>query len=188
MSAKAGRQDNQKLERRDDVVTFTSAPLGTALDVLGAPHLMLHLKTASTARPDLFVRLCEVDARGRSWNVTESFTHLTTPSERLSLRLGSCAHRFRAGHRIRLQISGGAYPRLVRNPAPCSYTLICPDSYLVLPTEPPQYRQTPVGHRTIYRLAVRSPQADDPVRPLRQPLLRVSHPRRHPPCFKKLTH
>jgi predicted acyl esterase len=29
--------------------------------------------------------------------------------------MGSTAHRFRAGHRIRLLVAGGAYPRWLRN-------------------------------------------------------------------------
>ena len=31
------------------------------------------------------------------------------------LELDAIAHRFPAGHRIRLQVSGGAHPRLARN-------------------------------------------------------------------------
>jgi putative CocE/NonD family hydrolase len=142
MSAKAGRQDNRPLESRDDVVTFTSAPLDADLDVVGAPHLELRLTADSAARPDLFVRLCDVDGRGRSWNVTESFSRLTTTSGTVSLRLGPCAHRFLAGHRIRLQVSGGAYPRFARNPAPARYTLICADSSLSLPVEPASTKES----------------------------------------------
>ena len=41
-------------------------------------------------------------------------------------------------------------------------------------------RQTPLGDRTIHRLAIRLPPTDHPIRPPRQPLPRLSHPRRHP--------
>jgi len=136
MSAKAGRQDNRPLERRDDVITFTTEPLTAPVHVFGSPHLDLQLTVATTARPDLFVRLCDVDDRGRSRNVTETFVRLTTGSGRASLPLGACAHEFRTGHRIRLQISGGAYPRFARNEAPCRYTVLCEDSRLTLPVEP----------------------------------------------------
>ncbi|WP_410657987.1 CocE/NonD family hydrolase [Amycolatopsis sp. lyj-112] len=136
MSAKAGRQDNRPLEHRDDVVTFTTEPLTAPVDVFGHPHLDLRLTVETTARPDLFVRLCDVDDRGRSWNVTETFTRLTTRSGRISLPLSACAHEFRSGHRIRLQISGGAYPRYARNDESCHYTVLCKDSQLTLPVEP----------------------------------------------------
>jgi putative CocE/NonD family hydrolase len=134
MSEKAGRQDNSSIERRADVITFTSAALDQPLDVAGAPRVNLRLK-ATGAAPDLFVRLCEVDARGRSWNVTEAFSRFDPSSGQVELSLGSCAHRFRAGHRVRLQISGGAYPRFARNPEPSHYAVDCSGSALSLPVE-----------------------------------------------------
>ena len=132
MSGKAGRQDNSRLERRDDVVTFTSAPLEHDLEVLGAPQLHVWLDS-DRPQADAFVRLCEVDERGRSWNVTESFTRFEPAAEPRTIALGSCAHRFRAGQRIRLQISGGAYPRYARQDGPCHYTIVCSGAALTLP-------------------------------------------------------
>jgi predicted acyl esterase len=35
---------------------------------------------------------------------------------RVAFQLWPTAHRFTAGHRIRLQVSSGAYPRYARNP------------------------------------------------------------------------
>jgi len=35
---------------------------------------------------------------------------------RVPIDLVATAHRFRAGHRVRLQVSSGAHPRLVLNP------------------------------------------------------------------------
>ncbi|SFR27862.1 hypothetical protein SAMN04488564_111303 [Lentzea waywayandensis] len=134
MSAKAGRQDNRSIERRADVITFTSVALDQPLDVVGAPRADLQLKVTGET-PDLFVRLCEVDARGRSWNVTEAFSRFDPASGRVELSLGSCAHRFRVGHRVRLQISGAAYPRFARNPEPSHYTVDCTGSALSLPVE-----------------------------------------------------
>ena len=68
---------------------------------------------------DLFVRLCDVDPRGRSRNVCDGIVRLTeadplTGTVRVSL-VGA-AHRFGRGHRIRLQVAGGAFPRFARNP------------------------------------------------------------------------
>jgi uncharacterized protein len=65
------------------------------------------------------VRLCDVDPRGRSYNVCDGIVRLTeadplTGTVRVSL-LGA-AHRFGRGHRIRLQVAGGAFPRFARNP------------------------------------------------------------------------
>jgi predicted acyl esterase len=60
-----------------------------------------------------------VDPRGRSRNVCDGIVRLTaadplTGTVRVSL-LGA-AHRFGRGHRIRLQVAGGAFPRFARNP------------------------------------------------------------------------
>ena len=38
------------------------------------------------------------------------------PPDRAPVRLWPTAHRFKAGHRIRVQVSSGALPRYARNP------------------------------------------------------------------------
>src|SRR5271166_2586603 len=63
--------------------------------------------------------MCDVDSRGRSLKVCDGIVRLTEQDPlagvvRVSL-LG-LAHRFGRGHRLRLQVSGGAYPRFARNP------------------------------------------------------------------------
>jgi predicted acyl esterase len=72
---------------------------------------------------DVFLRICDVDQKGRSVNVTDRLVRLDpVPGEETSAgerkvvaTLVETAHRFRAGHRIRLQVSGGAHPRYARN-------------------------------------------------------------------------
>jgi hypothetical protein len=67
---------------------------------------------------DLFVRLCDVDERGYSRNVTDEIARFNSKdaSERsgfraVSIMLQGTAHRFIKGHRVRVQVSGGAFPR-----------------------------------------------------------------------------
>jgi predicted acyl esterase len=65
---------------------------------------------------DVFVRLSEVDAKDRSHNVSDGFIRLgPTRSSPLRVDLDAVAHRFRAGHRIRLMVAGGSHPRFARN-------------------------------------------------------------------------
>lgn len=66
----------------------------------------------------MFVRLCDVDAKGRSTNVCDGLVGLTGAerTSRATVRLWPTAHRFRRGHRIRVQVSSGAFPRYNRNP------------------------------------------------------------------------
>ena len=79
----------------------------------------LHV-TRDNPNADLFVRLCDVDpVRDRSRNVCDGIVRLTgadslTGTVRVSL-IGA-AHRFDRGHRLRLQVAGGAHPRFARNP------------------------------------------------------------------------
>ena len=63
------------------------------------------------------MRISEVDAKGRSRNVSDGLSGSTRPRPRTSCgcELDAIAHRFAAGHRIRLQVAGGSLPRWDRN-------------------------------------------------------------------------
>jgi uncharacterized protein len=118
-----GRVDNRPLEARADVLTYTSAPLERDLQVAGTPAVDLFVRS-SAAHADVFARLCDVDETGRSVNVCDGLLRLSpdcppaNADGRVPARfdLWPAAHRFRAGHRLRLQVSGGAHPRFDRNP------------------------------------------------------------------------
>jgi putative CocE/NonD family hydrolase len=113
----AGRVDNTAIEARPDVLTYTTAPMDQDVDVIGEVSAEIWFRS-SLPYADVFVRLCDVDPRGRSRNVCDGLLSLTGASEitRATVRLWPTAHRFRAGHRIRVQVSSGAFPRYARNP------------------------------------------------------------------------
>ncbi len=118
MTPSAGVRDNRALEARADVLVFTSEPLAGPLVILGEVAAELSV-ARDNPHADLFVRLCDVDEKGRSRNVCDGILRLTAadPDDgvvRISL-LGA-AHSFAPGHRLRLQVSGGAHPRFARNP------------------------------------------------------------------------
>lgn len=118
LSRTAGPRDNSTLEARSDVLIFTSPPLTEPLDILGPVSARLSIST-DTGHADVFTRLCDVDAQGRSVNICDGLGRLRTegrePSQ-ITVPMSSTAHRFAVGHRIRWQISGGAHPRYARNP------------------------------------------------------------------------
>ncbi|WP_413105776.1 CocE/NonD family hydrolase [Streptomyces sp. Inha503] len=117
LSATAGSRDNGDLEGRNDVLTFTSEPVNEPMDVLGPVAARLRIST-DTGYADVFARLCDVDEKGRSVNVCDGLVRLPTTSAHpleVTVPMSSTAHRFAPGHRIRLQISGGAHPRFARN-------------------------------------------------------------------------
>lgn len=112
---KGKQRDNAPLERRDDVVVLTGAPLAEDLDVIGPVAATIHVRT-STGRGDLFVRLCDVDRSGVSRNVTDGILRITsTGTVRAEIEMHPTAYRFRRGHRLRVMLAGGAFPRFARN-------------------------------------------------------------------------
>ncbi len=115
-----GSQDNTAVEARADVLTFSTAPLADPVEVAGVPVAEVYL-SSDNPHCDVFIRLCDVDERGRSRNLTDQVLRCSpaevVPGEirRISLALTDISHVFLAGHRIRLQVAGGAHPRYARN-------------------------------------------------------------------------
>jgi len=117
LSPEAGPRDNRAVEARPDLLVFTSEPLPETLDVLGPVRAVLHLR-ASTGHTHVFVRLCDVNPQGCSRNVTDGILRLTPgglAEEAVTVPMSSTAYQFAPGHRLRLQVSGGAHPRFARN-------------------------------------------------------------------------
>jgi len=57
-----------------------------------------------------------VDQNGKSTNLCDELVHFTADGiTKVTLRLSPTAHVFKAGHRIRVQVTGGAFPRFARN-------------------------------------------------------------------------
>jgi putative CocE/NonD family hydrolase len=117
----AGRKNNRALEARDDVITFTSERLDDDVLVVGELSAEVWM-LSSMPTWDVFVRLCDVDARGRSRNVSDGLIRVTMPEgvapsepQLVRLRLAPTAQEFARGHRIRVQVSSGAHPRFARN-------------------------------------------------------------------------
>jgi putative CocE/NonD family hydrolase len=116
----SGVRNDTRLAERADVVAFTGEPLPADLYVVGRPVVELS-HTCDNAHHDIFVRVSEVDRKGRSRNVTDGFRRLTrTESDTVDgatvrIELDATAHRFTAGSRLRLLIAGGSHPRFARN-------------------------------------------------------------------------
>jgi putative CocE/NonD family hydrolase len=116
MVAKGGRVDNASLEARTDVLTYTTAALDDDVEVIGEVSADIWFRS-SLQFADVFVRLCDVDPRGRSWNVCDGLTSVAGADQLgcVKVQLWPTAYRFRRGHRIRVQVSSGAFPRFARN-------------------------------------------------------------------------
>jgi putative CocE/NonD family hydrolase len=123
-----GKQaDNTEVEARPDVLTYTTEPLPDALDLAGPVSARIFARVGRK-HADLFVRVCDVDKKGVSRNVVDGIRRLspqTVPADDVAvgedgvlavdLELFPTAYRVQAGHRIRVQVSAGAFPRYARN-------------------------------------------------------------------------
>ena len=131
----AGARRNNALESRADVLVFTSPPLTGDLEVTGPVSATLQVR-GSSPHFDIFARLCDVDPRGTSRNICDGLVRhavraaagsaaessapegaaaATADWHAITVPMGATAYRFAAGHRVRLQLSGGAHPRFLRN-------------------------------------------------------------------------
>lgn len=124
-----GAFDQAEVELRDDVLVYTSAPLERDVTVIGSPHVKLW---ASSSAPDtdFTAKLVDVHHDGYAQNVLDRVVRArfrsgskSQPSllprfqpYRYDIELGPTATVFKAGHRIRLEISSSNFPHFDRNP------------------------------------------------------------------------
>ncbi|OBH18735.1 CocE/NonD family hydrolase [Mycolicibacter sinensis] len=146
LSAAGGYRNDSRLHRRADMLSFTGAALTEDLDVCGVPVLELD-HSSDIGDVDLFVRISEVDARGRSVNVSDGYRRLRRHTGGVRIELDAIARRFAAGTRIRVLIGGGNHPRYAANPGtgeppitatrvqPAVHTVRFGRSRLLLPTD-----------------------------------------------------
>jgi len=115
LAVAAGYRTDTKLAQRSDVLSFTTDPLAADIYVTGTPVVEL-AHHSDNPHFDVFVRISEVNERGRSRNVSDGFRRFqANPAEPIRIELDPIAHRFRTGSRIRVLVAGGSHPRFARN-------------------------------------------------------------------------
>lgn len=124
----SGAFDQREVERRDDVLVYTTPPLEEDLVVVG--QVRVELWAASSAPDtDFTAKLVDVHLDGYAHNVSEGIirARYRHSNEELSwitpgavhdyaIDLGYTATVFRKGHRIRLEVSSSNFPHFDRNP------------------------------------------------------------------------
>lgn len=118
----SGPKDQQSIEKRDDILLFTTEPLQEDLEVTGniLAKIFVHSNRVDT---DVNVRLTDVYPDGRSILISDgacrlSIMHPEIPSGEVveaTVDLGSTSIVFAKGHRIRVSISSSNYPRFEKN-------------------------------------------------------------------------
>ena len=140
-----GSVDVSEVQRRDDVLTFTTDVLASDLDVVGPLRLVLYA-CSSAVDTDFSARLSDVFPDGRAIQLQSGmlrarFRDIQGEPELLEpgqvycfdIDMWATANRFAAGHRLRVDISSADFPRFDRNtnlggaagaPVPAEQTLL----------------------------------------------------------------
>ena len=123
-----GPLDQRPVERRRDVLSYTTTSLGADLEVTGPIQVILYA-SSSAVDTDFTAKLVDVFPNGEARILTDGIVRaryreslerpkLMTPGEvyRLTIDVGVTSNVFRPGHRIRVEISSSNFPRFDRNP------------------------------------------------------------------------
>ena len=123
-----GAFDQRSIEARSDVLVYTSAALEKDMEVTGPVTATLYA-TSSATDTDFTAKLVDVCPCGCARNLTDgiiraryresmSTPQLIEPGDVYEYRIDLVAtsNVFKAGHRIRVEISSSNFPRFDRNP------------------------------------------------------------------------
>jgi putative CocE/NonD family hydrolase len=121
-----GSVDVSEVQKRPDVLTFTSEPLKADLDVAGPLRLTLYA-SSSVVDTDFVARLSDVFPDGRALQLQNvalraRYRDINNPEllepgriYQFEIDMWATANRFKAGHRLRVDISSSDFPKLDRN-------------------------------------------------------------------------
>ncbi|MGP4101008.1 CocE/NonD family hydrolase [Nonomuraea sp. KM90] len=111
----AGPQDQRDVELRPDVLCYTTEALDSDVEVTGPVSVTLRAETSGAAT-DWTAKLVNVHPDGRAMSVIDGIVRTSTPSGTYTVDLVATSQVFKAGHRIRVEISSSNFPRFDRNP------------------------------------------------------------------------
>jgi len=127
---KAGGRDHSEIERREDVLVYTSELLSDPVTVIGPVEALVHIASSATDT-DFTAKLLDVTPDGRAISLTHvggiqraryrsSLEHpaplVPGQPDLLRIRLSHVGHTFQPGHRVRLEISSSCFPLVDPNP------------------------------------------------------------------------
>jgi uncharacterized protein len=141
---RTGPVEQSRLDHRTDVLHFVSSWLTTDVEVTGPLTVTLNAMT-SARDTDWTAKLVDVWPDGRAYNVADGIVRARfargtdrarllparTPHQ-VDIDLAATAQVFRAGHRIRLDISSSNFPRFDRNPGTGDSGAVTPESEFVI--------------------------------------------------------
>jgi len=127
-SVPGGAFDQSPVEHRADVLVYSTEPLAEDVEVTGPVRLTL-FASSSAPDTDFTAKLVDAGPCGFARNLTDGIIRarvresrsepkLMTPGKvyEFTIDMWSTSNLFKAGHRIRLEVSSSNFPRFDRNP------------------------------------------------------------------------
>jgi putative CocE/NonD family hydrolase len=123
-----GSFDQRKIETRPDVLVYSTAPLKEGIEMSGPIEVTLYV-SSDAKDTDFTAKLIDVDPDGRAYNLDETIQRMRyrggydrppvwmEPGKvyRVTLQPMTTSNYFKAGHRIRIEVSSSNFPRFDRN-------------------------------------------------------------------------
>jgi len=124
----SGAFDQSEIEKRDDVLVYSTAPLKENMTVIGQVNVKLWA-ISSAPDTDFTAKLVDVHPDGYAQNILDRLVRaryrrgsklppsFIQPGKayEYEIELGNTSTVFKAGHRIRLEVSSSNFPHYVRN-------------------------------------------------------------------------
>ena len=123
-----GAFDQRKMEEREDILVYTSEPLKEGLELSGPIEVKLYV-SSDAKDTDFTVKLIDVSPDGTAYNLDETIQRMRYREGydkppvwmedgkiyKVAFQPLNTSNYFKAGHRIRIEISSSNFPRFDRN-------------------------------------------------------------------------
>ncbi len=126
-AVQGGSFDQQEMEKREDILVYTTTPLEKGVEVSGFIESMLYV-SSDAKDTDFTIKLIDVYPDGKAYNLDETIQRVRYREGydkevfmekdkvyKVELTPMSTSNYFEKGHRIRIEISSSNFPRFARN-------------------------------------------------------------------------
>lgn len=126
-AVQGGSFDQQEMEKRDDILVYTSEPLAEGIEVSGFIESTLYI-SSDMKDTDFTIKLIDVYPDGKAYNLDETIQRVRYRegyTKEVFMQAGqvykvdltpmSTSNYFEKGHRIRIEVSSSNFPRFDRN-------------------------------------------------------------------------
>ena len=123
-----GAYDQRKIEARPDILVYSTPPLKEGIEVSGPIEVTLYV-SSDVKDTDFTVKLIDVEPDGKAYNLDETIQRMryrhgydkplawmeAGKVYQVTLQPMTTSNYFKAGHRIRIEVSSSNFPRFDRN-------------------------------------------------------------------------